>query len=193
VDVDADLVALLRRGEPEAAEQLIERYGDRLYRLAARITGLPAAAEAAVADSLRFAAENADRFRGTANFGKCLARIAAKAAYEIASRRQSRKELVLDDVLPPLDDEGRHFEPMEDWTASADALNDRGRLGEALAEALDVLPADYRTALVLRDIEGWPVEDVASTLGVSIAAARTRVHHARLFVRQRLSNVLRVA
>ena len=184
---------MLRRGEPQAVEELVERHGDRLYRLAARITGRPDAAEAVVGDSLRFAAENIDRFRGVAGFEPWLSRIAAKAAYQAASRRQVPKDLVLDDVLPALDSEGRHFEPMADWTSGGDARIGQGRLGEALADALDALPADYRTALVLRDIEGWSAEDVASTLGVSVPVAKTRVHHARLFVRQRVSNVLRVA
>jgi len=193
VDVDADLVEMLRRGESRGAEQLVERHGDRLYRLAARITGHADDAEAVVADSLRFTAENIGQLRGAASFGACLARITAKAAYQALTRGRGRKDLVLDDVLPALDAEGRHFEPMEDWSRALDARSGSGRLGEALADALDALPADYRTALILRDMEGWPAEDVAGTLGVSLPVARTRVHHARLFVRQRLSGVLGVA
>jgi RNA polymerase sigma-70 factor (ECF subfamily) len=184
---------MLRRGESRAAEQLVDRYGDRLYRLAARITGLPGLAEGVVVDALQFAARNIDQLRSDMSLGTWLTRIAAAAAHQTLARRQVRKELVLDDVLPALDGDGQHFEPMEDWSSAVEAPDGRGRLGEVLGEALDALPADYRTALVLRDMEAWPTEDVAITLGVSLPIAKARIHHARLFVRQRVSAFLRSA
>jgi RNA polymerase sigma-70 factor (ECF subfamily) len=176
-----------------AAEQLVERYGDRLYRLAARMTGLPDTAERIVGDALQFAAQNIDRFRGDVSLGAWITGIAAKAAYQTLARRPVHKDLVLDDVLPALDDDGRHFEPMDDWSSGIETHGAPGRLGEVLSDALDALPADYRTAILLRDMEGWPAEDVATTLGVSLPIAKARIHHARLFVRQRVSAFLRAA
>jgi RNA polymerase sigma-70 factor, ECF subfamily len=193
LDVDADLVEMLRRGESRAVEPLVERHGDRLYRLAARITGLPQTAEGIVGDAMQFAAQNIEQLRGDVSFGAWLGRIVARAAYQTLARRQVRKELVLDDVLPALDGDGRHFEPMEDWSTGIETHDASGRLADVLSEALDALPADYRTALVLRDMEGWPAEDVATTLGVSLPIAKAWIHHARLFVRQQVSAFLRVA
>ena len=84
-DVDADLVEALRREEPEAAEQLVERFGDRVYRLAQRITGVKEDAEEAAQDALWTAARKIGTFKGESAFGSWLYRIAANAAYQNAT------------------------------------------------------------------------------------------------------------
>jgi len=81
VDVDADLVAALRAEEPEAAERLVERFGDRVYRLAMRITGSKEDAEEAAQDALWTAARKIAMFKGESAFGSWIYRITANAAY----------------------------------------------------------------------------------------------------------------
>ena len=80
MDVDADLVASLRAEAPEAAERLVERFGDRVYRLAMRITGSREDAEEAAQDALWSAARKIDWFRGPATFRSWLYRITLSAA-----------------------------------------------------------------------------------------------------------------
>ena len=148
-DVDADLVEALRREDPEAAEQLVDRFGDRVYR------------------------------------------ITANAAYQkLRTRRQKSAEIAIDDVLPSLDDDGRHFEPMDDWSNRVDERALQGELRQVLQEAIDGLPAEYRTALVMHDVEGLSNPDIAETLGISLPAVKSRVHRSRLFVRKRLAEYL---
>jgi RNA polymerase sigma-70 factor (ECF subfamily) len=191
VDVDAELVESLRRHDPEAAEQLVERFGDRVYRLAMRITGLNEDAEEAAQDALWTAARKIDTFQGESAFGSWLYRITANAAYQkLRSRRARSKEIALDDVLPTLDDDGRHFEPMDDWSARVDAQALNGELREVLERAIEGLPPDYRTALVMHDIEGISNPDIAETLGISLPAVKSRVHRSRLFVRKQLAEYL---
>jgi RNA polymerase sigma-70 factor, ECF subfamily len=60
-------------------------------------------------------------------------------------------------------------------------------LRAALAEAMDELPPDYRAVIVLKDVEGLSSVDVASSLGITVANAKTRLHRARLLLRDRLS------
>ena len=88
VDRDADLVEALRRQEPGAAEALVAAYGDRVYRLAIRITGNSSDAEEVVQDALWAATRKIDTFRGTAAFGSWVYRIAANAAYQ---KRRGRR------------------------------------------------------------------------------------------------------
>jgi RNA polymerase sigma-70 factor, ECF subfamily len=191
VDVDADLVAALRAEAPEAAEQLVERFGDRVYRLAMRITGLKEDAEEAAQDALWTAARKIGSFKGESAFGSWLYRITANAAYQkLRTRRAKAKEIALDDVLPALDDDGRHFEPMADWSSRVDEQALTGELREVLQRAIDNLPADYRTALVMHDVEGLSNPDIAETLGISLPAVKSRVHRSRLFVRKQLSDYL---
>jgi RNA polymerase sigma-70 factor (ECF subfamily) len=194
VDVDAELVEALRREEPDAAERLVERYGDRVYRLAMRITGLNEDAEEAAQDALWTAARKIHMFKGESAFGSWIYRITANAAYQkLRTRRQKSAEIALDDVLPALDGDGRHFEPMDDWSNRVDEQALQGELRGVLQRAIDGLPADYRTALVLHDVEGLSNPDIAEALGISLPAVKSRVHRSRLFVRKQLADYLKTA
>jgi RNA polymerase sigma-70 factor, ECF subfamily len=192
VDADADLVEALRRGEPEAAELFVERYGDRVYRLARRITGVSEDAEEVAQDALWTAARKISTFKGESAFGSWLYRISTNAAYQkLRARRSSRTyEIAIEDVLPPFDDSGRHFEPMDDWSNRVDEKALQEELRHVLTDAIDALPPDYRTALVLHDMEGVSNPDIAEALNLSVAAVKSRVHRSRLFVRRRLAEYL---
>ena len=192
VDADAALVEALRREEPAAAAALVERYGDRVYRLARRITGSNEDAEEVAQDALWTAARKIHTFKGESAFGSWLYRITANAAYmKLRTRKSKANEIALDDLLPALDEEGRHFEPMDDWSARVDDATVQAELRALLEEAIAALPADYRTALVLHDIEGLSNPDIAEALGISLPAVKSRVHRSRLFLRQRLADYLK--
>jgi RNA polymerase sigma-70 factor, ECF subfamily len=192
VDADADLVEALRREDPDAAERLVERYGDRVYRLAMRITGLKEDAEEAAQDALWTIARKVNMFKGESAFGSWIYRITANAAYQkLRTRKQKSAEIALDDVLPSLDDDGRHFEPMDDWSNRVDERALQGELRQVLQEAIDGLPPDYRTALVMHDVEGLSNPDIAETLGISLPAVKSRVHRSRLYVRKKLAEYLK--
>jgi len=194
VDADAELVEALRREEPDAADRLVERYGDRVYRLAMRITGLNEDAEEAAQDALWTAARKIQMFKGESAFGSWIYRITANAAYQkLRTRRQKSAEIAMDDVLPALDGDGRHFEPMDDWSNRVDEQALQGELRRVLQQAIDGLPADYRTALVLHDVEGLSNPDIAEALNISLPAVKSRVHRSRLFLRERLSRYMAAA
>lgn len=194
VDVDAGLVEALRRGDPDAADQLVERYGDRVYRLAARIIAMSQDAEEAAQDGLLTATRRIHMFKGESAFGSWIDRITAAAAYQkLWTRRRKAEEIALDDVLPAFDYDGRHFEPMDDWSDRVDDRGMQAELGQALMDAIDALPPDYRTALVLHDVEGVSNSDIAEALGIGLPAVKVRVHRSRLFVRKRLSEHLKSA
>ena len=193
-DADAALVEALRREDPEAPELLVETYGDRVYRLALRITGSNEDAEEAAQDALWTAARKISTFKGESAFGSWLYRIAANAAYQkLRARRSKGVEIALDDVLPPLEEGGRHFEPMDDWSNRVDERALQGELRQVLTEAIDALPPDYRTALVLHDVEGLSNPDIAETLGISLPAVKSRVHRSRLYVRKQLAEYMKTA
>jgi len=194
VDADAALVEALRRDDQAATEQLLDRYGDRVYRLALRITGSNEDAEEVTQDALWTAARKIGTFKGESAFGSWIYRIAANAAYQkLRGRKSHARELLLDDVLPAFDDDGRHFEPMDDWSPRVDEQTLQGELRSVLEAAIDALPPDYRTALVLHDVEGLSNPDIAATLGLSLPAVKSRVHRSRLFVRKRLAEYLKAS
>ena len=189
VDRDAVLLEALRAQTADAAEMLVDTYGDRVYRLTYRITGSNEDAEEATQDALWTAARKIDSFKGESQFGSWLYRIAANAAYQkLRTRRAKTREIALDDVLPALDGDGLHFEPMDDWTPRVDDNAANGELRDVLEKAIADLPPDYRTALVMHDVEGMPNPDIAETLGISLPAVKSRVHRSRLFVRKKLAD-----
>jgi RNA polymerase sigma-70 factor (ECF subfamily) len=131
-------------------------------------------------------------FKGESAFGSWLYRIAANAAYmKLRARRTRANEIALEDVLPSLDREGQHFEPIDDWSRRVDDRALQGELREVLESAIAELPPDYRTALVLRDVDGLSNPDVAEALGITLPAVKSRVHRSRLFLRQRLAEYMK--
>jgi RNA polymerase sigma-70 factor, ECF subfamily len=187
VDPDMSLVARLRRADGRAAETLVEVYGSRVYRLAVRITGNAADAEEVVQDALWAVVRKIETFRGESAFGSWLYRIVANAAYQKVRGQRRRPEIPLDDVLPAFHDDGTHAAPVDDWSRIVDDPSRQCDVRGALSAALDALSAGDRTAVILRDVEGFSMAEVAATVGLSVTNAKSRVHRARLFLRRRLA------
>ncbi len=142
IDPDAALVAQLRREDAGAAEALVGTYGDRVYRLAIRITGNASDAEEVVQDALWTASRKIDTFRGAAAFGSWVYRITANAAYQkLRGRRSQRHEVSWDDLAPAFDEQGQHAEVAVDWSRRLKDPAIDGELKSVLGGAIDELPA----------------------------------------------------
>jgi len=191
LDADASLVEALRRREPSAAGELVVRFGARAYRLAWRITRNAEDAEEAVQDAFLNVTRKMDTFRGDSAFRSWIYRIVSNAACQKRRGPANRRaELSLDVGLPVFHEDGRHAEPIADWSPAVDDPSRRTELRLALTAAMAELPADYQTAVLLHDVEGLPNSEVAETLGISVGNAKTRVHRARLFLRKRLAEAM---
>jgi RNA polymerase sigma-70 factor (ECF subfamily) len=193
-DPDAGLLEKLRRHDADASEQLIATFGDRVYRLAIRITGNEQDAEEVVQDALWTAARKIDMFKGESAFGSWLYRITANAAYQkLRGRRDKNHEVPLEDLLPTFDETGQHMESVSDWSHRMEEPAVQSELRSVLSSAIDALPPDYRTAFLMHDVEGLSNPEIAETLGISLPAVKSRVHRSRLFLRQRLARYLDAA
>jgi len=189
-DRDGELAEALRHGAPTAAERLVAAYGSRAYRLAIGITRNGSDAEEVVQDAFCSVIRSIETFRGESAFGSWLYRIVVNAAYQKLRGRAARPATIsLDDVVPSFHDDGRAGS-LADWSASLDDPARSTELRLTLAAAIDELPADYRATLVLRDIEGLATAEVAEALGLTIPNVKSRLHRARLFLRQRLATHL---
>jgi len=188
IDRDSQLVDALRVGAATAADLLVATYGDRAYRLAIGITRNEQDAEEAVQDSFWSVVRKIDTFRGDSSFGSWIYRITANAAYQkLRGRAHRRDEISLDEVLPPFHEDGRHAGPISDWSASIHDPAVQAELRAALASAIGELPVQYRAVIVLHDVEGLSLAEVAGSVGITQAAVKSRVHRARLFLRKRLA------
>jgi len=194
VDRDAALVEALRRGDEAASELLLETYGDRVYRLAIRITGNEQDAEEVAQDALWTATRKIETFKGESAFGSWVYRITANTAYQkLRGRRSRRNEVLWDDLQPVFDDHRRHSEPVVDWSGKAEEPALQTELRTVLTTAINELPADYRTAFLMHDVEGLSNPEIAETLHLSLPAVKSRVHRSRLFLRERLSRYMAAA
>ena len=192
IDRDGLLVKALQRREPAAAELLVTTYSGRAYRLASGIAGNARDAEEVVQDAFwTVVQKKIDTFRGESAFGSWFYRIVANAAYQkLRHQPGRRREISLDEVLPLFHENGQHAAPIADWSPSVDDPSRQTELRMALTTAIDELPLDYRTALILRDVEGLSNVEVAASLGITVANAKSRAHRARLFLRKRLGNLM---
>ena len=174
----ADLIARARDGDGRAFERLALAEERALYRHAARIVGAGPDAEDVVQDALISAWKSMRSFEGT-NFRAWLFRIVTNRALDRIRARRRRPELPLE---PPDDAEVTWAESV----APGPDLVELAAGSEALAvveEALGGVPAEQRAALLLRDVEGFAYEEIALMTGVEVGTVKSRIHRARVAVR----------
>jgi RNA polymerase sigma-70 factor, ECF subfamily len=191
---DFALVERLRVKDAAALETLMERHGARIYRVAFGITRSRSEAEEVVQDVFLTLFRKIDMFEGRAALGTWLYRVATNAA--LIKRRGKRVELEmsLEDCLPTFRDDG-HREGdramlVADWSGTPESALLSGEAREILEQALERLPEHYRALLVLRDVEELSNEQVAETLGESVSSVKSRLHRARMALREVLTRRL---
>jgi RNA polymerase sigma-70 factor (ECF subfamily) len=176
---------------PGAVEALVHRYGVKIYRLALRITGNPDDAQEVSQDVLWTIVRKIGTFKGESALGSWIYRITANAAYEKLRRRRGKDEVSWEALFPAFDGDGHLVEPGHDWSQQAEDPALQAEARRRLRDAIEGLPADYRTAFVLHDMEGLSNPEIAEMLGISLPAVKSRVHRSRLFLRQRLGQYFR--
>jgi RNA polymerase sigma-70 factor (ECF subfamily) len=163
-----------------AFEQVVAEYADRLYAVALRITGSEQDAEDVLQEAFLAAYRGLGQFRGDARAQTWLYRITVNAALQ---RVRTRPQEYLDPSAPA-------EPPRGDWSRleadPAVAAELRDRIDRALAQ----LPPDYRTAVVLRDVQGLSAAEAAEVLEIGEPALKSRLHRGRVLLRQLLDEYL---
>ncbi|MDX2131268.1 MAG: sigma-70 family RNA polymerase sigma factor [Planctomycetota bacterium] len=176
---EAALVRGLRARDERAYEHLVRTVGGRLLAVARRICASEADAEDAVQEAFVSALRAIDEFDGRAAVSTWLHRIVVNAALAKARRDRTRRERPIDDLMPRFT-EGHHAESPRRWEDVTPGGGVPIEEAEAVRRALDTLPEEFRSVLVLRDIEGMESKAVAVALGISDALVRQRLHRGRL-------------
>jgi RNA polymerase sigma-70 factor, ECF subfamily len=189
-DPDADLVEALREGRSDAAEALLIGFGPRAYRLAARITGNAHDAEEVTQDALWRVLDKIHTFRGESAFVHWVHRITANVAYQkLRGRYHQRHEVSWEELVPRFNELGEHAVAITDWSPLVGDPAIRAELRAELRRAIGRLPPECRTVVVMRDVEGMSNAEVAEALGMSVLAVKSRLHRARLFLRECLARL----
>lgn len=191
---DAALVERLRARDAGALETLMERHSSRLYRVAFGITRNHAEAEEVVQDVFLTLFRKVDGFDGRAALSTWLYRVATNAALIKRRGKRAQLEASLEECLPTFRADG-HREGdrawvVADWSQNPESELLTGETRKILDEALDRLPEHYRALLVLRDVEELSNEEVAEALGESVSTVKSRLHRARMALREILTRRL---
>jgi RNA polymerase sigma-70 factor, ECF subfamily len=176
---ESELLDGLRRGDDDAYEEMIRRYGGRMLAVARRLLRCEDDAHDAFQEACLNAFRSVQNFREGSQLSTWLHRIVVNAALMRLRSASRRPEVSLEPLLPTFDETGHHTSPVEPLTIGPDTLLDRRETRRKVRECIDRLPATHRTILVLRDLEELDTEETAERLGISENAVKIRLHRAR--------------
>jgi RNA polymerase sigma-70 factor, ECF subfamily len=185
---DLDLVRRIKAGDEPALEQMIERYHARVYSLSYGVLRNAEDAEESTQDSFLALYRKIGTFDESKKFFSWFYRVALNQAYSRARRRKPVTTIPIDEYVPRFPADGGSPE----FSAWVDGVEDEviaRNLADRAEEFIAELPEPYRDVIWMVDVEDMKPADVAETLDITLPALKSRLHRARLHVRQRLAEV----
>lgn len=183
---DQDLLEAARAGDRKAIETLLVQHQDRVYRFGMKLCRHPEDAEDVLQDTLLAMAKSVHDFQGRSSLSTWLYTVAR--SFCIKKRRKSKfapKDVrSLEQDVPP------ETQAFADSARRPDEALAAKEIETALEAAIRGLEPDYREVLLLRDVEGLAAKEVAEVVDISVAAVKSRLHRARLKVRERMAPLL---
>ncbi len=185
---DKELVRLfLENKEEDAFDEIVNRYADKVYRLAIRILGNQSDAEEVLQEVFQTIVERLDTLRQRSKFSTWLYGVAFKASCRhIGARKKCDGDVSLDDYVP-YDDYGRlQRVAIKDWSYIPEELINFDEILELIENLVSELPISYRIVFHLRDVERLSDHEIKEVLGLSLSVVKSRIHRSRLFLRDRM-------
>lgn len=187
-DADAELVARVQRGDKQAFNLLVIKYQRKILRLLSRMIRDPADLEDVAQEAFIKAYRALPQFRGESAFYTWLYRIAINTARNWLSsigKRPSAPNAIESE-------DGETFNETDSLSdiSTPESMVASREIAETVNAAIEELPEELRTAIVLREIEGMSYEDIAQTMGCPIGTVRSRIFRAREAIAQRLRPIL---
>lgn len=190
-ETEATLIERLRGGDATALEGLMEQLAPRAYRLAYGITRNEADAEEVVQDVFLSLFRKIGMFEGRAALSTWIYRITVNAALIKRRGKRVALEVFLEDCLPTFSEDG-HREGDRTWlqadwseTPEEELLAQETRV--AVRRMIAKLPDRYRVVILLRDVEDLSNEETAAVLGESVESVKSRLHRARMALREQVT------
>ena len=195
-DTEIELARQLIAGEPEAFDRFVEHFRAKIFHYSWLMCGHREDAEEVAQETLLKVFESFDHLREPERVRPWIFQIAKNAC--LMKRRKSvfapSKELSLDQFLPAMDREGGHVKlQIADWSGLPDDQLLQAEMKHVLNHALSELPENYRSVILLRDVEELSTLETAQILDLTEDVVKTRLHRGRLAVRQKLDEYLRTS
>jgi RNA polymerase sigma-70 factor (ECF subfamily) len=192
-EADLNIAERLLSGDPAGFDEFVESYRRKLFQYSFLMCGHREDAEEVAQETLMRVFSNLDQLRDPQSLKSWVFRIAKNEC--LMKRRKSlfapERELSLDELRPQRDagGEGTKIE-IADWSCLPDDAAQRSEFRRIIGEAIRELPETYRAVILLRDVEELTTEEAASVLDISTDLVKTRLHRARLALRQKLDRYL---
>lgn len=180
---DQQLLEALKKGDQRAIETLLSRHEARVYRFGLRMCGNEDDARDVLQETLLAAFKNLPTFRGDSQISTWLYQIAR--SFCIKQRRRREGEPTAHESV-----EAPEVKKLAGDEPQGDTKTHAKQMGQLIHAAIQTLQADHREALVLRDVEGLSAEEAADVVGIEVGALKSRLHRARMALKQQLSAVL---
>jgi RNA polymerase sigma-70 factor (ECF subfamily) len=173
--------------EPLTAEHVFREHAPRIYNIARRMLGNDADAEDVTQDVLVQVIRKLDTFRGDAQLSTWLHRVTVNAALAFRQKRANRMKHETADPAGESLELAPVNSPVKRWSIGPDEPVLQAEQTAAIEQAIGELPGPFRDVYVLADVEGLPNAEIADMLGLSVPAVKSRLHRARLRMRDSLA------
>ncbi len=180
---DAQLLEQVKKGDPKAMDQLLSRHEQKIYRFGLRMCGNEDDARDVLQETLLAAFKNLGTFRGDSQLSTWLYQVAR--SFCIKHRRRREGEPAHLESM-----EGSEVKAIPTDSSSLETKAHAREVGYVIQAAMNTLQLDHREALVLRDVEGLSAEEAAEVVGIEVGALKSRLHRARVQLKQSLAAVL---
>lgn len=184
------LVAGLRSGDAACYEHFVTANWRRMVMVARRLVQSEADAHDCVQEAFLQACQNIRRFEERSSLESWLHRIVVNASLMKIRARKRQRETSLEDLLPKFDRHGGRVELDSRLVVKFETVIEDRETREFVRRAIDQLPIQYRTVLMLRDIEGYDTEETAAALQMTPGAVKVRLHRARSALRKILEPLI---
>jgi RNA polymerase sigma-70 factor (ECF subfamily) len=182
-----DLSKRLREQDESAYIELLNLYSKKVFRLAMSLVKHKEDAEDVTQEVFLTVCSRIDDLKESKALSSWIYRITVNASL-MKIRKSGRSEQVsFEEDLPRFDQNGMHVKPVKDWSENPEEKASSKEVMDFIRENLKELPESYKVVFLLRDVEGLSNNEVAEVLDISLTATKSRLHRARLFMRERLS------
>jgi RNA polymerase sigma-70 factor, ECF subfamily len=172
---DAELIGLVVAGDRDAFDQIMRNHEDRVFSVCLRIMTSRDLALDATQETFLTVFRKANQFKGNSALGTWIYRIAVNTCYDQLRKGKRRRTEAMPEGFDPRD-------------PSAEEALESAALRPEIQAALDQIPTDFRSAIILSDLEGMSLPEVANVLGVPVGTVKSRLFRGRRLLAQRLGN-----